>query len=219
MSNSDGFIEEVTEEVRRDRLYGLLKRYGWIAILAVVVLVGAAAWIEWQRYQSRLTAQAFGDAIVAALNLETPDARRAALLEIDADGARRALLAMLAADTLEGEAVQGQTLEALESVSADGSLPALYRELAGLKAAMLLQDSAPPQQVIDRLEPLTVPGAPFRLLALEQTAIAQLRAGESDAAVETLRGIIADSGATQDLQARVRQLMVALGGSLEASEG
>ena len=36
MSETDSFIDEVNEEVRRDRLYGALRRYGWIAILAVL---------------------------------------------------------------------------------------------------------------------------------------------------------------------------------------
>ena len=39
MSNTDSFIEEVTEEVRRDKLYGYLKRYGWIAGLIIVLVV------------------------------------------------------------------------------------------------------------------------------------------------------------------------------------
>ena len=36
MSDTDSFIDEVNEEVRRDRLYHLLRRYGWIAALAIV---------------------------------------------------------------------------------------------------------------------------------------------------------------------------------------
>ena len=31
MSNPDSFIEEVTEEVRRDKLFALFRKYGWIA--------------------------------------------------------------------------------------------------------------------------------------------------------------------------------------------
>ena len=44
MSNPDSFIREVTEEVRRDRLYGYVRRYGWIAALLVLLVVGGAAW-------------------------------------------------------------------------------------------------------------------------------------------------------------------------------
>mgnify|MGYP002067949300 CR=1 FL=1 len=43
MSNQDSFIDEVTEEVRRDKLYALYKKYGWIAALAVVVLAALYA--------------------------------------------------------------------------------------------------------------------------------------------------------------------------------
>jgi hypothetical protein len=34
MSDTDSFIDEVTEEVRRDRMFFMLKRYGWIAVPA-----------------------------------------------------------------------------------------------------------------------------------------------------------------------------------------
>ena len=40
MSQSDSFIEEVTEEVRRDRLFATMKRFGWIAIVLVLRIVG-----------------------------------------------------------------------------------------------------------------------------------------------------------------------------------
>ena len=36
MSDTDSFIDEVTEEVRKDRLYGYLRRYGWIAVLVIL---------------------------------------------------------------------------------------------------------------------------------------------------------------------------------------
>jgi len=32
MSDTDSFINEVTEEVRRDRLYGMFRRWGWFAL-------------------------------------------------------------------------------------------------------------------------------------------------------------------------------------------
>ena len=38
MSDTDSFIEEVTEEVRRDRLYKFLRKYAWVGILAVVTI-------------------------------------------------------------------------------------------------------------------------------------------------------------------------------------
>lgn len=219
MSDRDSFIDEVSEEVRRDRLFGVIRRYGWIAISVVVVLVAAAAWIEWQRRAAEAEARAFGDAVLAALDNDASEARRAALAEIEAEGGRRAVLAMLAADTLETGEATGAALQRLDAVAANEAVPALYRDLAALKAAMIAQDRAEPQAVLDRLEPLTIPGAPFRLLALEQQALARIGTQETDAALATLREILQDGAATQDLRQRARQLIVALGGSIETAEG
>lgn len=217
MSNSDHFIDEVSEELRRDRLFHVVRRYGWIAVLLVVVLVGAAAWYEWQRSQSRLDAREFGNAIVAALDNDSPDARREALLSIEAEGARRALVTMLAADTLDDPEARTDTAELLDEIAGDDSLPQLYREMAVLKSVMIDMGSVAPEDLLARIEPLTIPGAPYRLLALEQQALAELAMGETDTALATLRTILDDATATRDLQSRARQLIVALGGSLEAA--
>jgi hypothetical protein len=44
VSNPDSFIDEVTEEVRRDRLFGLFRKYGWIGLVVILGIVGGTAW-------------------------------------------------------------------------------------------------------------------------------------------------------------------------------
>ena len=81
MADSDSFINEVTEEVRRDRLYALFRRWAWLAILIVVVAVGGAAFLEYRRSQTETAAQGFGDSVIAALDGDAPGDRIAALEE------------------------------------------------------------------------------------------------------------------------------------------
>jgi len=106
VANEDSFINEVTEEVRRDRLYALMRRYGWIAVLAVIVIVGGASWNEWRKAQSRAVAEAKGDALISALQAESPEARASALAEVEAndDPSGQAILGLLqAAAALEAD--------------------------------------------------------------------------------------------------------------------
>ena len=77
MSNPESFIDEVTEEVRRDKLFAAFRKYGWIGGLLVAVVVGGTAWTEWRKSTEAAAAQAFGDAILTATEAETPEARRA----------------------------------------------------------------------------------------------------------------------------------------------
>ena len=57
VSDTDSFINEVTEEVRRDQLYGYLRKYGWIAAVAVVAIVGTAAYVEYSKATAAAEAQ------------------------------------------------------------------------------------------------------------------------------------------------------------------
>jgi hypothetical protein len=76
VSNPDSFIDEVNEELKRDRLFAMMRKYGWIVVVAVIAVVGFAAWNEWSKSQAEARAQALGDAIVEAL--EDPDAAASA---------------------------------------------------------------------------------------------------------------------------------------------
>ena len=53
VSDTDSFIEEVSEEVRRDRLFKIFKKYAWVAVLIVVLLVGGAAFNEYNKLSNQ----------------------------------------------------------------------------------------------------------------------------------------------------------------------
>ena len=216
MSNSDSFIEEVTEEVRRDHLFALLRRYGWIAVLAVLLLVGGAAYNEWQKARTESAAQAFGDAVLAALERNDPADRRAALALVPVDTPRqRALVAMFSAQDASPE-TEGVT-DALRTLGAEAELPQVYRELAQLKYVMRPDTGLDPDARMALLTPLTIPGAPYRLLALEQIALAEVAKGETAGAIERLQAILGEDQVSQGLRRRVSQLIIALGGTLGAA--
>lgn len=219
MSNQDSFIDEVTEEVRRDKLYALYRKYGWIALLAVVVLVGGAAFNEWRKAAAEAEAQAAGDVLIAALSVDTPEERVAALaaLEMPAAPGRRAITLLMQAGAAAEAGDTGAAREAYDRLAADMELPARVRDLAALKSVILGAGVVAPADRIARLAVIAEPGGPYRLLALEQIALAEIEGGETDKALETLGRIAEDADVTQDLRRRVSQLIVALGGELAAT--
>ncbi|MEX0969190.1 MAG: hypothetical protein WD046_01955 [Paracoccaceae bacterium] len=214
MSNTDSFINEVSEEVRRDRLFKVYKRYGWILVALVLVIVGGAAWNEYSKANRIAQSEAAGR--ILQLADQTGDA---ALLDELANGnSDTAVIAQLqqaailaAADNRDG----AKTI--LSGISARTDVPAIYRDLALLKLLMLDAANMPDTDVLAALEALTVPGAPYRMLALEQRALHNVRRGDSDAAIATLAEIVNAADASDALRQRAQELTIALGGSLDAA--
>lgn len=214
MSETDSFIEEVTEEVRRDKLFAFFRKYGWIAILSVILLVGGAAFNEWQKASQRAAAQALGDAVIAANALLDATARADALAAIEGNDAEtRAVLRLLEAAERVADDPKA-ALGILDQLSADTKAPEIYRDLASLKAVAIRGNEMNKDQRLAALAALSKAGSPFRAVALEQTALAYVDFGNNDKAIEILLMILDEPDATQGLIQRVQQLIVALGGTL-----
>lgn len=214
MSNPDSFIEEVTEEVRRDKLYALFRRYGWVGIAIVLLIVGGAAWTEWSKATARAQAQAFGDAVLGALDADDPAARRAALAEVPATGEQAGILNLLiASDAVEN---RDATLAALDKAAADTSLPQVYRDLATLRRVIVGGAAVPVADRRAALDGIAAPGRALRTMALEQMAYLLVEEARTDDAIAAFRGLMQDQEAPDGLRERAGQMIVALGGTVEA---
>jgi len=209
VSDSDSFINEVSEEVRRERLYGYLRRYGWIAVALVLLLVGGAAFNEYRSAQRQAAAEAAGDALLAALEENDPGARAVAMGAIAPEGSSTAVTLLWRAALQEEVGDIVGAAETLNALAVDPEVPVRYRDLAAFKAAMLPTDDVATRRAA--LDALSQPGQPFRLLALEQMAYLELAAGQTDAAITVLRQIEEDAGVTRGQTDRVQGLLLALG--------
>lgn len=219
MSDSDSFIREVSEEVRRERFSTLLRRYGWIALVVLLVIVGGAGFHEWRKARDRAAAEAAGETLRQAFLVEAPAARAEALARAagQLEGARPVARIAQAGALLEAGDRQGAA-EILASVSEDPAFLPLYRDLALLQRVAILGPEMDRTERLAALETLTRPDGPFRALALEQRALARLEAGERDEARADLEAVLAEPALPEGLASRARQLLIAAGGAVAAAD-
>lgn len=209
----DTFFEEVQEEIRRDRLYGYLRKYGWIAVAVVIIAVGATAYFEYQNVAQRRDAEERGNRIYAALEIEDGSGRADALYRIVEEGGPATAIVSLrtAAELVEADEID-RAVEILDGLAGDAELDPVYRDLAALKSVILKADSLNSAARLAELDRLAQPGAPFRPLAMEQRAVYFIERGELKMALDELSGLLDEPGVSFGLRLRATRGITALGG-------
>lgn len=205
MSDTDSFIDEVTEEVRRDRLFGYFRRYGWIPAVIILALVGGTAYSEWSKSVVAQAAQVRGDALLDALDVQDKPESISALSSIvaqeDTDVVASFLLAGLD---------QSLASELLTAIAENMDQPKYIRDLSRLKLAAT-PGAASKDEAVSILTDLSAPGGLYRNAATEILVALELQRGNRDVALELLQSHVQDAGATRAQVQRMGELIVALG--------
>jgi hypothetical protein len=208
-------FQEVDEEVRRERLEQLWKRYGNYVIAAAFVLLAAVGgwrgYVYWEQRKAAEAGAAFEAASVLADEGKHADAQAAfAKLATEGTTGYRVLARFREAGQLalsDPKAAVG----AYDALAADASLGQPLQDLAAVRAALLLVDTAPYEELRTRLEPLTAADRPFRHSARELLALGAWRAGDSAAARRWIDTVVSDPETPASIRNRVDVLMALTG--------
>ena len=220
--SGDTFLREVDENLRRDQLQGMARRYGGWGIAAVLLLLAAVGgWLYWQSKQrsdaaadSEVLAQVYSD-IGAGRLAAVP--QRLDTVASEGDGAIRAsALFTRAALAIEQNDRKLATAKYHE-IAADEDLAAPYRDLALIRATSLEFDAIKPELVISRLEPLAKTGNPWFGSAGELPAMAMIKQGKKTEAGRLFAAIAADRQAPDTVRSRAVQIAGTLGVDASAS--
>ncbi|RIK87790.1 MAG: hypothetical protein DCC69_03055 [Hyphomicrobiales bacterium] len=220
--SDDSFFREVDQELRQDRAKALWDRYGTAIIAAAIaVVVATSAVVGWD-YWSQSRADRSGDAYLHALSLardgKTGEAK-AALAALEADGyGAYPVLARMRAATLSAEAGDhAGAVAGFDSVAADSAVPVSIREMARLRAGLLLVDHGSYADVASRVEALTAETSALRHAAREALGLAAWKEGRMADAATLFDQIANDDGAPQNARQRASLMSELIRGSGAAS--
>ena len=220
--SDDLFIREVNEEIRQDQARAVWRRFGPIAIAAaVVVVLGTAGWVAWD-YWTTSKANASGDRFSQALTLANEgknDEAIAALeaLEADGYGAYPLLARMRAATVLADKGDFEGAVREFDAVASDTSIPVSLRDMARLRAGLILVDHGSDADVAARVEPLSADTHALRHSAREALALAAWKAGRTADALKLFDQIAADAVAPRNNRERATLMAELIRGSGAAS--
>ena len=220
--NSDAFLREVDDELRRSRMAGFWRRWGIAVAVAAVLVLAVAGGLLWWRHNRTVQAGVDSERMVAALDAvergDLPAAAPAldALAKSPRDGISGAAR-LTAADVAFSRGDRAAALAAYVAIAGDADLPAPFRDAALIRQTLIDFDTVPPATVIARLKPLAVAGKPWFGSAAELTGMAHVKAGQLAQAGPIFAAIAADAQVPDSLRRRAVQMAGALG--VDASMG
>jgi len=214
VSETDSFIQEVTDEVRQDRMFRLWKKYGPYGVGAVIAIVAVSAGLNWMKHREVQKAREAGGAILATDITSVAD-QEALVGSLDGPAAELARMRLAAAKAESGDADGAAAL--YRQVAAETELGPAYAGLARLQAVRVRAATIGRDEAEAELEPLTAEGAPYRILALELRAMIRLNAGDAEGAHADLNEIIDSPTATRESSERALALLLSSGGELPST--
>lgn len=175
-------FEEVEEQIRSDRYKALaLKALPWVAgVLALALLVAGGIW-GWQEYRNRAHAEASEQYAQAIEAFNSGRRDEAIKLWTEVGQSSSAAYKSLALQHLGGlKLADNKTAEAVKlfDEAAEAAPTPVLGDVARLKSAFALLDTAPYKDMEARLTPLIEDGRPYRAQAREALAFSKLMAGD-----------------------------------------
>ncbi len=213
-------FEEVEEELRSDRNLSLVRRVApWVTGVLALFLFGYLAFWGYSAWQDRNLAAgalAYQKGVDALSTGDTKTALDSFAAASKAGAPGYKALALMQQANLKVELNRPDEAAKLFDQAADAAPNQIVGDLARLKAAQALLDTAPLPQLTTRLTPLMDPKRPYAVFARETLAMAMLMAGKTADARKDFSTLQLSLLAPEDLRQRA-QLAVVLIDSGEVS--
>ena len=216
MANPESFLEEVAEEVRRDRLFKFFKKNGWIIAFVVVATLCISIAYEWRKNSEISRAKSNGDLLTLALE-ESQKGNLTKLLDLLSDNSPylrpssdlMAVTKLYYAEFLYNiDNGSSESMSVLKEIFSNESISTTLRQLAKIKYLLLFSgDNKVKQDLIDEL---SSPDNHYRFLAQEHKVQTYLASGMSDEANRQIDILLNDLEVSEQQKRRLMDLKLAI---------
>lgn len=217
-SQFDSLLEEVSEDLRRDRAFALARKYGPYAVaLALVAVIAVAGVVGWRHYRATrdLERSTVYATALDAINSGDTAKSESLLEEVTKSSASSGYgtLARLQEAALKAKSGDAAGAAAIyDSLARDSRVDPVFRDLATILYAFASLDTADPAALTARLKPLADGNSPWRASAIEASAYLALRTGDKAHAHDLFAQLADDASAPQEIRSRAAAMASTLGG-------
>ena len=208
-------LREIEEDIRRDQLNKLWEKYGiYLAGLAIGIVVLASAivgWRAWERSRDEAASASYNE-IVVKVAKEKPAEAAAALGDFarTAPSGYAALAQLRQAGALVEAGDDKGAVAVYDALAANSEAPSMLRDMARVKAALLLTDQSSYDQLKSRLAGLEDSGNVWRNNAREILGLSAWKAGRYTEAAPYFDAIVNDSEASAGIRDRAHVMQAVL---------
>ncbi len=205
MVESESFIKEVSEEVKRDRLFKALNKFRWPLFALIVLLVGAVGGYEYYKFDKKSRAQKNGEFLISAIeNLK--ENGQTVTKKID-NKFTSVLIKLNEAKYFEENGDMKSASAAYNHIISKYGENKFFNHYS--KFQLYLMDPAESLSDVKKikiLDELSAPDSPLKLLALEQKLYVYVKVNDLENIKLQVDLILSDQAITPEQVSRIKDV-------------
>ena len=205
MVESESFIKEVSEEVKRDRLFKTLNKFKWPVFALIVLLVGAVGGYEYYKFDKKSRAQKNGEFLISAI--ESLKENGQTVTEKIDNKFTSVLIKLNEAKYFEEKGDMTSASAAYNQIIREYGENKFFNHYS--KFQLYLMDPAKSLNDVKKikiLDELSAPDGPLKLLALEQKLYLYIKINDLENIKAQVDLILSDQGITPEQVTRIKDV-------------
>lgn len=215
--NDQGLLQEIEEDLQRQKFEALWKRFGpYIVAGAAAIVIMTAAITGWQSYTLRGEQGRTGELLTILEKEYDKEMVRLPALEAFAQANSKTSQALFArfhaASILFNDGQKDKAVAAYDAIAADSSVEPFFRQLSSLLAVQTEMDTGDAAKLEAKLQPLMAEDSAWRALASEYAGHIAVRVGDKAKAKATFEKVMAMKDVPEAVAKRATDMLAWING-------